>query len=161
MEQPQVTTYYEQDHDRLDDLLKNFQQLKRVDFPKAKPYFREFLTGLQRHIVWEEEILFPIFEEKTGITEGPTKMMRAEHRLIGKHLDAIHDKVRRADPESDDEEQALLNVLSVHNQKEEFILYPAIDRLLTPAERDSIYTAMNELPEERYRCCCDHHQHSN
>ena len=61
---------YEQDHDRLDELFKTFQQLKRSDFPKAKEAFKEFKFGLQRHIVWEEDLLFPLWEKKTGMSEG-------------------------------------------------------------------------------------------
>jgi hemerythrin superfamily protein len=52
-----ITAFYEQDHDRLDELFKTFQQLKRSDFPKAKEALTAFKLGLQRHIVWEEDLL--------------------------------------------------------------------------------------------------------
>jgi iron-sulfur cluster repair protein YtfE (RIC family) len=91
MHQQPISIYYETDHDRLDDLFKNFQQLKRSDFSKAKQFFKEFKIGLQRHIIWEEEILFPLFEEKTGLKNGgPTEVMRLEHRQIKTHLETIH-----------------------------------------------------------------------
>lgn len=156
-----ISTYYEQDHDRLDSLFKNFQQLKRTDFQKAKQFFKEFKFGLQRHIIWEEEILFPLFEQKTGMySGGPTEVMRQEHRLIEKYLEAIHDKVRKQDPESEYDEQMLLNTLSMHNQKEEHILYPAIDRSLSEKERGEVFISMKNVPEERYAQCCGHsHQH--
>ena len=57
-EQNTITAFFEQDHDRLDELFKTFQQLKRSDFAKAKEAFAAFKIGLQRHIVWEESILF-------------------------------------------------------------------------------------------------------
>ena len=83
MNEQSVSIYYGQDHDRLDDLFTKHQQLKRTDFAKAKEYFKEFKFGLQRHIVWEEDILFPLFEEKTGMRGGgPTAVMRMEHRII-------------------------------------------------------------------------------
>ncbi|MEY4704226.1 MAG: hypothetical protein RL042_422, partial [Nitrospirota bacterium] len=69
-EQKTISAFFGQDHDRLDELLKAFQQLKRLDFAKAKEAFKEFKFGLQRHIVWEEDLLFPIWEEKTGMAEG-------------------------------------------------------------------------------------------
>ena len=152
-----VTTYYEEDHDRLDELFKSFRQEKRQNYPKAKEYFKQFRAGLQRHIVWEEEILFPLFEEKTGlIGAGPTQVMRMEHRLIGKYLEAIHDKVRVQDPESDEEEALLLNTLQFHNHKEEHILYPAIDNALSDAERASVFSTMEEMPEVVSTCCSTH-----
>ena len=77
-EQKTIREFYEQDHDRLDELFKTFQQLKRSDFAKAKEAFKEFKFGLQRHIVWEEDLLFPLWEEKTGMSEGgPTFVMRS------------------------------------------------------------------------------------
>ncbi len=155
MEGTMVSTYYETDHDRLDDLFKKFQELKRTDFPKAKEYFKEFKFGLQRHIVWEEDILFPLFEEKTGMhDDGPTAVMRSEHRLIKKHLESIHDKVREGNPDTDADEQLLIHTLLLHNQKEEMILYPAIDRLFSESERASVFARMDAITEERYQYCC-------
>ena len=59
-EQNTITAFFEQDHDRLDELFKTFQELKRSDFSKAQEAFKEFKVGLQRHIVWEEDLLFPL-----------------------------------------------------------------------------------------------------
>lgn len=150
-----VQTSFAHDHDRLDQLLETYRRLKRADFAQAKQAFREFKFGLQRHIIWEEMILFPLFEEKTGMRDrGPTAVMRAEHREIGRCLEALHDKVRRQDADSDQEEQALLRALFAHNQKEENVLYPAIDRLLSEEEKAAAFKTMEELPEEAYRTCC-------
>ena len=160
MTQSTISTTYEADHDRLDALFTSFRSLKRADFPKAKECFKQFKAGLQRHIIWEEELLFPAFEQKSGHADsGPTHVMRMEHRRIGDLLEAIHDKVKVGDLNSDVDEELLLTALSLHNQKEEGILYPAIDRLLTAEERSNIFTSMAELPEERYNKCC-HHPHT-
>jgi hemerythrin superfamily protein len=88
---------------------------------------------------------------------GPTMVMRAEHRQIGEHLEAIHQKVQREDPQSDQDEQRLLAVLAAHNKKEELVLYHAIDNILNEADRASIYAAMHNIPEERYKTCCGSH----
>lgn len=155
-----ITTYFGADHDRLDALFSEFQSLKRKDPPAAKEKFKAFLKGLTRHIVWEEEVLFPLFEDRTGMRDsGPTAVMRAEHRRIGAHLDAIHDKVRVADPESDADEKALLQILADHNMKEERILYPAIDGGLDAKALDSVQKAMDAVPAERFACCCHSHAH--
>ena len=152
-----IKQYFEEDHDRLDNLFRNFQQIKNVDYPKAKEFFVQFKTGLQRHIVWEEQILFPLFEQKSGIFYGgPTEVMRMEHREIGLRLEAIHEKVKRKDPASELEEQKLLDILSLHNMKEENVLYPAIDRAVTPEETEGVFARMQELPEESYAHCCSH-----
>lgn len=157
MNEKGIKTYFEDDHDRLEGLFKKFQELKRTDFPKAKESFKEFKTGLQRHIIWEEEILFPLFEERSGVSLGPTRVMRMEHRQIRDHLEAIHKKVHAQDSESDREEQALLDLLSSHNRKEESILYPAIDQSISDADRAEVFEAMKKVPEERYVTCLDDH----
>ncbi len=153
-----ITKHFGDDHDRLDALFTEFQSLKRTDPAAAKQKFKGFLQGLTRHIVWEEDVLFPLFEERTGMKDsGPTAVMRLEHRQIKGHLDAIHDKVRAADPNSDEAEEALLEVLAAHNMKEERVLYPAIDQGLDKAALDAVQKAINAIPEERYACCCHAH----
>ncbi len=158
-EQKTISAFYEQDHDRLEELFKTFQKLKRSDFAKAKEAFKAFKFGLQRHIVWEEDLLFPLWEEKTGMSEGgPTFVMRAEHRRIGEQLEAIHEKVAEQNPDSEQEEQALLDILGSHNMKEERVLYPSIDQVTTQEERDAVYRNMEQIPEDRYRVCCGVHR---
>ncbi len=153
-----IREFFEQDHDRLDDLFKTFQQLKRSDFPKAEQGFKEFKVGLQRHIVWEEDLLFPLWEKKTGrYEEGPTVVMRAEHRQIGQQLEAIHRKVAEQNPDSDKAEQALLDILGSHNRKEERALYPAIDQVASPEDRETVFQNMKNISEERYKLGCGQH----
>lgn len=136
------------DHDRLDELFKQFQSLKRQDIAKAKQLFNEFKIGLQRHIIWEEEILFPVFENATGIKDvGPTAVMRMEHLEIKKFLDKIHEHVKNSTIETDQFEQGMLDVLKPHNDKEESILYPWIDNAVDDDKRKSIFEEMQNLHE--------------
>lgn len=153
-----IQSAFAADHDRLDALFADFCQWQRSDCAKARELFKEFKFGLQRHIIWEETILFPLFERKTGMHHGgPTEVMRIEHRHIGECLEAIHQKVKAQDPDSDPEEQALLEALTVHNEKEETILYPALDRLLSDDEKAAAFEAMARVPEEAYKTCCGRH----
>jgi regulator of cell morphogenesis and NO signaling len=155
MSERTISAMFDEDHDRLDALFKSFQTLKRQDFTKARSAFVEFKIGLQRHVVWEEDVLFPLWEKKTGMTHGgPTFVMRRDHREIGDCLEAIHRKVQAQDPESDREEQALLDLLERHNMTEEQVLYPALDRATSADERETAFRNMNSIPEERYKLCC-------
>jgi len=154
-----IRTTFADDHDRLDGLFSVYRATKRTDHDRAKECFKQFKFGLQRHIVWEEQILFPLFDRKTGLFEGgPTAVMRAEHRQIADRLEAIHQKVRARDPETDREEEDLLAVLTAHNEKEETVLYPMLDRLATPEEVTEAFDAMTKVPEEAYKTCCGRHE---
>jgi len=149
-----IASYYEKDHDRLDQLFEEYLRLKHTDFTHAKENFLAFKAGLQKHIAWEEDILFPIFEKKTGILPGPTSVMREEHRLIGEILESIHERVKNSDTSSNQTEQSLLLILGQHNLKEENVLYPALDRVLTEEEKSIVFKEMKNVPMERYEFCC-------
>jgi iron-sulfur cluster repair protein YtfE (RIC family) len=150
-----VQSFFAHDHEQLDQGLDSYRRMKRTDFNEAKRAFQEFKFALQRHIIWEETVLFPLFEDKTGMRDfGPTVVMRAEHREIGRWLESLHEKVRQHDLDSEQEEEGLLKVLVAHNQKEETVLYPAIDRLATDGEKADMFQRIRELPEEAYRTCC-------
>jgi regulator of cell morphogenesis and NO signaling len=146
-----ITDFLEKDHDRLDGLFKNFQNLKGSNYLRAKEYFIQFRFGLKRHIIWEEEVLFPIFEDKTGIYDcGPTKIMENEHRQIGELVEAIHNKVEKSDRESDVEERMLVGLLDLHNLREQRILYPAIDRMTNANEKHTLFSKIQQIASERY-----------
>lgn len=147
-----IRQFFEQDHDRLDELFRRFQTLKHSDFYRAKEAFVQFHFGLQRHITWEEKILFPLFERRTGMspTMGPTAVMRLEHGRIREYLDGIYRKVEQTNPHTDEEENGLLKVLGLHNDKEELILYPAMDQHMTDADRDEVFSAIRAIPDEQY-----------
>lgn len=133
----EVTDYMQDDHHRLDKILATFQDAyKGGKWADALFAFNEFDLGLRRHIRGEEEVLFPLFEQKTGMTDaGPTFVMRMEHTDIRDFLDKI-----KAATEAEDSEaaagatQMLLNTLADHNMKEEQILYPESDSFLSAAE---------------------------
>jgi iron-sulfur cluster repair protein YtfE (RIC family) len=149
-----ITDFLEQDHDRLDATFNDFRSTKACDPVKAAELFSAFKRGLRRHIVWEEEFLFPRFEARTGMTDGgPTVVMRLEHRRIKELLDAIGERVAAGRMDTDEYEHELQGVLMVHNTKEEAVLYPAIDRYIPEQEAADLIAAMKALPAERYADC--------
>jgi len=133
------------DHDRLDNKIRMYSREKLVDIKRAESIFLFFKSELEQHIIWEENILFPIFERKTGIKGGgPTSVMRMEHIQIKNHLQEIKRKLdakKIQDPCK--EEAALFKVLETHNQKEENILYPGIDNLTSEQEKEQMIKQMS------------------
>ena len=91
----------------------------------AKQTFSQFSEELELHLQAEETILFPEFEQATGITQGPTQVMRGEHQqmraLVADLLQALG---------TDDKEayigasETLMVLMQQHNMKEEMMLYP-------------------------------------
>lgn len=91
-----------------------------------------FVVAIERHFAREEAVLFPAFEAATGMTSGPTMVMRLEHRQIRQLLTALEGALARRD-RSDGLgiTETLLMLMQQHNAKEENILYPMSDRALS------------------------------
>jgi len=142
-----MTTIFEfmsRDHDRLDNIFEEFKKVRISDMSNSAPLFHDFKAGLQAHIAWEEDIMFPIFERETGMRDaGPTAVMRMEHQHIKKFLEEIGAKIQMGELQGIDEaEIGLLGVLGSHNQKEENILYPALDNLTGEQEKEQVISRM-------------------
>jgi uncharacterized protein (DUF2249 family) len=135
-----VTEALAWDHDRLDGLERHaFERLHAGDVQGARSAWASFETGLRRHIRFEEDLLFPAFEERSGLSpdRGPSAVMRSEHRDIESLLDGIG----RALADGRDPQpwrRQLHALLGEHNLKEERIVYPTTDRLLSPEESDAL-----------------------
>lgn len=136
-----VAEFLKTDHKRLDKIFNRFlEAVKEKNWDGASNGFREFRVGLKRHIRAEEDILFPVFEQKTGMSEGgPTAVMKMEHKEIQELLDKILSATDAKDPvQVPNASNALVSILTDHNMKEEHILYPESDECLSEAERSEV-----------------------
>ncbi len=136
------------DHDRLDALEEAaFRKRAAGDLRSAEELYAEFAAGLKRHIGFEEELLFPAFEQRTGFppTAGPTAVMRAEHREIRELLDRIEAGIADAAAPVEELRRRFHDVLGEHNFKEEEVLYAGTDELLGAEEADRLVARIQEF----------------
>ncbi len=98
---------------------------------KAGEEFSRFKEAVWRHLDAEESILFPAFEARTGMSMGPTRVMRGEHAQMRELIEAAETALaaRDADEYSGNAETFLI-MAQQHNMKEENILYPMCDQQL-------------------------------
>lgn len=144
-----ITALLQDDHVRLDaGLAEAKRALGSGDAAGALACFRAFRDGLERHIVAEEEVLFPAFEALTGAGGGgPTAVMRHEHREIQRLLAAVDAAIAGATrDEATRRLGELTAILRGHNGKEERILYPMSDEA---ARREGTHGALVERVRER------------
>ncbi len=113
-------------HQECDDQLNRVEvALNKQDFASAGRNFRLFNEQLEDHFRIEEERLFPAFENATGMTNGPTVVMRSEHTEIRALRDQLMNEIEAADAASALASLETMNVfIQQHNVKEENILYP-------------------------------------
>jgi iron-sulfur cluster repair protein YtfE (RIC family) len=91
-------------------------------------------------------MLFPAFEQASGNTMGPTRVMRLEHRQMRETLAEMDGALASGDLEDFlGQAETLLILMQQHNIKEEQILYPMCDRFLGGAV-ESVLQAMRDLP---------------
>jgi len=122
------------------------QAVANGDWGAAEKAFLQFSNETLTHFKREEDELFPVFEEQTGNTQGPTQVMRYEHDqvkgLIGKMAEAV---------ESQDKDaylslcESMMILLQQHNMKEEQMLYAMCERLLPPELKEETLEKMKQV----------------
>ena len=91
----------------------------------AKQAFSQFSAELTIHFQAEEDILFPEFEQATGITQGPTQVMRGEHQQMRALVADLLVALSAEDKDSYiSASETLMVLMQQHNMKEEMMLYP-------------------------------------
>ncbi len=138
-----------EDHRHCDDLFAEAEQaIGKKNFEAARAAFDHFHSAMLAHFDTEEKTLFPTFEAKTGMTMGPTQVMRMEHAQIRLLMDAAVDALKSGN--MDDylgQAETLLIMMQQHNMKEENMLYPMCDQHLSaelPAILQRLETELSE-----------------
>jgi len=129
-----LAEYFEQDHRDCDARWADVEELLDTeDIEAARPAWQKYLAGMQRHIAMEEEVLFPAIEKASGMLDtGPTAVMRHEHRQIKTLLGEIDETIASGDCDRALEVgDTLLMLIQTHSAKEEKVLYPMAENLLS------------------------------
>ncbi len=130
-----INTFMANHHKECDEQFARAEDaVANGDWQQGIVLWNEFSSELEKHFSLEEMILFPEFEAATGMTGGPTQMMRMEHEQMRALVVEIN---KAAAGKEKDQFLALTETLMVtmqqHNMKEEQMLYPMIDQSLANA----------------------------
>ncbi len=127
-----VTAPLFQHHKHCDELFARAEEAcADGDWAEGDEAFALLLNQLETHFTSEEEVLFPAFESETGMTSGPTEVMRGEHRQMRDLLAQMKDALAARDNDTfGGAAETLLILMQQHNMKEENILYPMCDNAL-------------------------------
>ncbi|MBT0961257.1 hemerythrin domain-containing protein [Denitromonas iodatirespirans] len=135
-------------HTHCDDVFARAEAAaERADWPACEQAARQFRAAVLAHFTTEEEAIFPAFEAATGMTEGPTRVMRGEHVQMRELMSLLVEAAAAADGDGfSDAAETLLLLMQQHNMKEENILYPMCDQ--TVAGDPAVCRAVADLVEE-------------
>jgi regulator of cell morphogenesis and NO signaling len=114
-----------------------------ASFDKACAYFQQ---EVRLHFRKEEDALFPAMEKYVGRAAGPIAVMLNEHRqhnaLLSQLCAAVTARnwvaVRSVWP-------SFTQLLTMHIMKEDTILFPMAERMLSAAEREEVGRKMEAL----------------
>jgi len=138
----------EREHREIDRGIEEFLAGQAEGQPQTEP-LTNAIEALRRHIFLEEEFLFPPLRE-AGLM-APVFVMLREHGEIWDTLDGIEAELAAGAPRRSVDEicHTLLAQLERHNSKEEPILYPQADAVLTAAASASLkaFIAAGRIPD--------------
>jgi iron-sulfur cluster repair protein YtfE (RIC family) len=120
------------DHRACDDLFASAEAAAaQKNWDSARSLFGQFQAAMAHHLAMEEDVLFPAFESRTGMSSGPTQVMRMEHVQMRDLMQEMAKAVAAGNQDSYLGLSETLNMLmQQHNLKEENMLYPMSDRVL-------------------------------
>lgn len=140
---PDISSFMTDDHRRCDDFFALAEQaVNDGAWEKAGECFATFHAAVLQHFDAEEKLLFPAFEQKTGMHMGPTQVMRGEHIQMRELMEAA--RASLSDKDADGylgNAETLLIMMQQHNMKEENVLYPMCDQSLAD-EASSLTTQL-------------------
>ena len=141
-----ISGFLAPDHKRCDELFAATEvPVSKGEWDKATTEFSLFGDALLHHFVMEEEVLFPAFEARTGMTQGPTAVMRSEHRQMMDLLIRMFNAIARKNTDAYlGDADTLLTFMQQHNIKEEQMLYQMADQALA-SELDEVVGRMRAV----------------
>ncbi len=124
-----IKHFMELEHSRCDQLYADGEAaLLNDEIDLGCELIQAFILNMERHFDMEENLLFPAFEERTGMTQGPTQVMRIEHQQMRNVLTQMRDALTANDSDTVlGAGETLLILMQQHNLKEEGMLYPMAD----------------------------------
>jgi len=119
-----IKEYLSADHERCDGLFASMEDAAAKDMNNVKEAFEKFAYETERHFQMEERVMFLEFEQKTGMTQGPTAMMKHEHAQMRNLLKEMAIAVESKDKNKFfGNSETLMILMQQHNMKEEQMIY--------------------------------------
>lgn len=135
--------------------LERRETVETGDLARMIEFFKVFADGC--HHTKEEEMLFPAMERAgVGREHGPVGVMLHEHAVGRNHIRQMSDALAAITGGDADaaarfvgHARAYINLLAAHIQKENFVLFPMADRVLTEEQQRQIAADFERIETER------------
>jgi len=119
-----IKEFMTQDHKDCDEFFAQMEDAVVNKQDEALEKFEKFYDSLTNHFKMEEMVLFPMFDQKTGMSQGPTQVMVMEHEQMRKLLSGIEAAIESSDKDKFfGLSETLMILMQQHNMKEEQMIY--------------------------------------
>ncbi len=128
--------------------LQHQEALLDADLARARERLEEFERRLLHHIREEEELLLPIYQRAGVIPGGPPVLFTGEHKRMRELLAGFGQALSSLEQNPASRKRGILwlldrqatfkNLMEHHDLRETNILYPALDRVTSEAERREV-----------------------
>lgn len=124
-----ISSFLTTDHRACDEEFANLENaVASQNWEKSQEQLNKFISDLTHHFSMEEKVMFPAFEDATGMTQGPTMVMRIEHEQMKQLLKSLQEDVNKKDKDHFfGVSESLMMLMQQHNMKEEQMLYKMAD----------------------------------
>jgi len=140
-----IKEYLTNDHRKCDELFAKMEDEAGTSLENAKESCLEFIAETERHFQLEERVMFLEFENKTGMTQGPTAMMRQEHIQMRSIMKQMNEALVSGNKDKFfGFSETLMILMQQHNMKEEQMLYTMAQQHLS-AESPRIVEMMESM----------------
>ncbi|CAH2716536.1 Iron-sulfur cluster repair protein YtfE [Neobacillus rhizosphaerae] len=122
-----------------------------INFNELILKVKEFKKALDPHSEREEGVLFPMMGAYIGTTSGPIAVMEYEHDQAKSNIGAFLAKVEGSQASTDEKKkfaELIKNaylILTEHFSKEENVLFPMAERMLTDEEKAELHRKIQEI----------------
>ena len=142
---PGIKEFLTTDHRECDESFAQMEEAVASESSEAISKFENFHEHMIHHFDMEEKVMFPAFETKTGMREGPTQVMRNEHEQMRRMMTQMVEAIATKDTERFfGLSETLMMLTQQHNMKEEQMLYTMAEQHLG-SESQSVVEEMKAL----------------
>ena len=142
-------------HKQLDRLFLEHQRaLLRLDMKRAAARLATYEADLLAHIRDEESLMLPLYRERVAApVGGASEIFLGEHDKLRQFLALFKEELVKLEAVEDlergvlfllDSQHLFKRLLVHHDTRERKMLYPLLDQVTTPEERDALFASLNK-----------------
>jgi hemerythrin-like domain-containing protein len=127
---------------------EEYKLLEQFKLSGSAEYFEKFVSGISKHMEFEEKILFPIVESHTGEINNPLlDEISLQHSRIKSLMQEINSAIKNPGSKEalDGAVSELEQLLNSHDSMEESDFYPWIDEYANSEELKNAFEKLGEI----------------